>query len=70
MPTDTRDDTVPASSGTVTATKVAEVSAAAGTAAATGNALADATQALTEAGRVVTTVETGRSLGPSWWRGR
>jgi hypothetical protein len=63
MPTGTRDDTVPANSGTVTATKVAEVSAAVGTAAATGNALADATQAITEAGRVVTTVETGRSLG-------
>jgi hypothetical protein len=42
---------------------VAEVSAAVGTAAATGNALADATQAITEAGRVVATVETGRSLG-------
>jgi peptidoglycan hydrolase-like protein with peptidoglycan-binding domain len=67
MPTGTRDDTTPAGSGTVKAANAGEVVAAVGTAAATGNAVADAASALTEASKVVTTVETGRSLGTRGW---
>jgi N-acetyl-anhydromuramyl-L-alanine amidase AmpD len=67
MPTGTRDDATPAGSGTVKATNAGEVVAAVGTAAATGNAVADAASALTEASKVVTTVETGRSLGTRGW---
>jgi hypothetical protein len=63
MPTGTRDDTAPAGSGTVKAANAGEVIAVVGTAAATGNAVTDAASALTEASKVVTTVETGRSLG-------
>jgi uncharacterized protein (TIGR02594 family) len=65
--TATASDVARAGSGTVKATTAAEVATAVGTAAATGNALTEATSALTEAGKVVTTVDTGRTLGTKAW---
>ena len=59
----TTADVAAAGSTTIKAANVAEVATAVGTAAATGNALSDATAALTDASKVVTTVETGRGLG-------
>jgi peptidoglycan hydrolase-like protein with peptidoglycan-binding domain len=65
--TATATDVARAGSGTVKATTAAEVATAVGTAAATGNALTEATTALAEAGKVVTTVDAGRSLGTRAW---
>jgi uncharacterized protein (TIGR02594 family) len=63
----TAADVAAAGSGTIKAANKAEIAIAGGTAAATGNALTEATAALTEAGKVVGTVDTGRSLGTKAW---